>query len=126
MKNLIRDYIVETFPIGVGETVLGQVVEQRRVHNLSTFAADCRASMKRSREALIAAGFLRVVSAKTDDTIGQVFCAKASKPVLNKLNDGITRRMALKLLNIPRAQFDALISGRVLQPMPGLGEITPY
>ncbi|WP_461428501.1 TniQ family protein [Gymnodinialimonas sp.] len=126
LKDLIRDYIVETFPVGPGETVFGQIVEQRRVHNLSTFARDCRVSTKRSRQALVAAGFLRSSIATSDNPISQVFCAQASQPVLDKLNGGITRRMAIKQLNIPRAQFDALLSGRILQPMPGLGEITPY
>ena len=126
LKDLIRDYIVETFPVGPGETVLGQVVEHRRVHNLTTFARDCRASTKRSREALVAAGLLRSSTATTDDPVSQVFCAQKSQPVLDKLNGGITRRMAIKQLHIPRAQFDALLLGRILQPMPGLGEITPY
>lgn len=62
----------------------------------------------------------------SDDPISQVFCAQASQPVLDKLNGGITRRMAIKQLHIPRAQFDALLSGRILRPMTGLGEITPY
>lgn len=126
LKDLVRNYIVETFPFGRGEIVLGQVVEQRRVHNLSTFARGCRASAKRSREALVAAGFLRSSTARSGDSTSQVFCAQASQPVLDKLNGGITRRMAIKQLHIPRAQFDALLSGHILQPMPGLGEITPY
>lgn len=46
--------------------------------------------------------------------------------MLDKLNGGITRRMAIQQLHIPRAQFDALLLGGILQPMPGLGEITPY
>ena len=102
------------------------MVKQRRVHSLTTFANDCRASTKRSREALIAAGLLRDATGASDSNVSQVFNARASKPVLDKLNDGITRRMAIKMLNIPRAQFDALLSGRVLKPMPGLGEMTPY
>lgn len=126
LKDLLRDYIVETFPVGPGETVLGQVVEQRSVHNLTTFARVCRASTKRSRQALVAAGFLKPSSAKSDGLVSQVFCAQACKPVLDKLNGGITRRMAIKQLHIPRAQFDALLSGHILQSMPGLGEITPY
>ena len=94
LKDLICDYIIETFPIGSGETVLGQVVKQRRVHSLTTFANDCRASTKRSREALIAAGLLRDATGASDSNVSQVFNARASKPVLDKLNDGITRRMA--------------------------------
>lgn len=126
LKDLVRDYILDTFPIGPGETVLGKLVEHRRVHNLTTFTRNCRSSMKRSREALVAAGFLRPPTNKNDHTVSQVFCAQASQPVLDMLNSGITRRMALKKLHIPRAQFDALLLGRILQPMPGLGEITPY
>ncbi len=126
LKDLVRGYIVEVFPVGPGETVLGQVIEQRRVHNLSTFARICRASMKRSRQALVAAGLLRSATVVGGDQASQVFCAQASQPVLDKLNGGITRRMAIKQLHIPRAQFDALLSGSILQPMPGLGEITPY
>ena len=126
LKDLIRDYIVETFPISQGDIILGQIVEQRRVYHLTSFARDCRASTKRCRQALVAAGFLRSSTATSDDFVSQVFCAKASKPVLDKLNSGITRRMAIKQLNIPRAQFDALLSGGILHPMPGLGEITPY
>lgn len=57
LKDLVRDYIVETFPVGPGEAILGQVVEQRRIHNLTTFARGCRASAKRFRQALVAAGF---------------------------------------------------------------------
>lgn len=116
----------EIFPVGPGETVLGQVVDQRRVHNLTTFARVCRASTKRSRQALVAAGFWRSSTATSDDLVSQVFCAHAPQPVLDKLNGGITRRMAIKQLHIPREQFDALFSGRILQPMPWLGEITPY
>ena len=100
LKDLLRDYIVETFPVGPGETVLGKVVEQRRVHTLTTFARDCRASTKRSRQALVAAGFLRASVATSEDLVSQVFCAQASQPVLDKLNGGITRRMAIKQLHI--------------------------
>lgn len=107
-------------------TILGQVVRQRRVYNLTTFTRDSRTSMKRSRQALIAAGLINPNAAGRNVRTSEVFCAKAAKPVLDKLNGGITRRLALKLLNIPRAQFDALTSGQVLRPLPGLGEITPY
>lgn len=62
LKDLIRNYVIETFPVGPGETVLGQVVEQRRVHNLTTFARDCRASTKRSRQALRCRWLLEVIS----------------------------------------------------------------
>lgn len=126
VKDVIRDYIVESFPIGSGETVLGQVVRQRRVYNLTTFTRDSRTSMKRSRQALIAAGLINPNAAGRNVRTSEVFCAKAAKPVLDKLNGGITRRLALNLLNIPRAQFDALTSGDVLTPMPGLGAIAPY
>ncbi|WP_300020067.1 TniQ family protein [uncultured Roseobacter sp.] len=126
IKDLVREYIVESFPIGPGETVLGQVVQQRRVYSLTTFTQYSRASMKRSRKALIAASLINPNAGRPKVQTSEVFCAEAARPVLDKLNGGVTRRLALKLLNIPRAQFDALASGEVLRPMPGLGEITPY
>ncbi|NIZ11927.1 TniQ family protein [Phaeobacter sp. HF9A] len=126
LKALMRQYIIEAFPYGEGDLVLGERVTARRVHTLATFSRQCRVAGKRIRAALVAAGFL-----KLDPDTGAVlapgtFDAESAETIRLRLNDGITRIQAMHLLDAPRAQFDALVADGLLTPQEGLGDITPH
>ncbi len=126
IKDAIRHYIVNSFPIGAGETVFGEEVETRRVHSFGSFQTECKMSGQRVRAALVEHGFLTL-----DPRTGAIkepgtFSAIKSEGLMNDLNDGLTRLATSKLLNIPRAQFDAVCEAGLVTPIVGLGEITPH
>ncbi|BAQ68039.1 hypothetical protein NHU_00871 [Rhodovulum sulfidophilum] len=103
LKTLMRQYIIEAFPHGEGDLVLGEPVTARRVHTLATFSRDCRVAGKRIRAALVANGLLQLDPQTGAVLPPGVFDAEAAEPVRLRLNDGITRIQAMRLLGAPRA-----------------------
>lgn len=126
VKDMIRDYILNNFPIGAGEIVLGEEVRTRRVHSLSTFQKDCNMSGYRVRAALVEHGFLSLDAETGFVNEPGIFSAPKSEPLMQQLNDGLTRLATSKKLNIPRGQFDAVCEAGLIQPIRGLGDITPH
>lgn len=55
-RNIMRDCILENWPIGPGETVLGQVVAERRLHSVTTAAKEAGIGTKVLEHFLVEAG----------------------------------------------------------------------
>ena len=68
VRTMLRDHIVETLPVGPGDTVLGQEVQQRRIHSIRSAALQHGVHQKTTRKVLTLAGIAR---AKRDDLVGQ-------------------------------------------------------
>lgn len=126
VKDVMRHYILNNFPIGAGETVLGQEVQARQVHSFGSFQKECKMSGKRVRSALVEHGFLTLDPVTGSVKEPGVFSATGSKRLMQELNDGLTRLATSKRLNIPRAQFDAVCQAGLIKPINGLGKITPH
>lgn len=126
VKDAIRHYIVNNFPLGAGETVFGEEVQTRRVHSLGSFQRECKMSGQRVRAALVEHGFLTLDPETGSVNEPGIFSATRSERLMQDLNDGLTRLATSKMLNIPRAQFDAVCEAGLIKSIDGLGKITPH
>lgn len=126
IREIMREHIISSYPIGKGELVLGKPCEERRLHSLTTARAETGIKRNSLMEILHSNGHL-----KKDPDTGKfetrtLFDADAVKPILASFKGSICQLAARKRLNAPRSQFDALLKHGTLKPIDGGSLSRPY
>lgn len=114
-RDLLRDHIAATWPLGPGDELLGQPVTQRRLHSVRTAAQATGIDRRRLRKALAAANIVPEAGQGLGDA-WEVFDAIAAEPVLAGLTELITAKDMAAAINATRSQFDLLVEDGVLVP----------
>lgn len=126
LQDLVRNFFVETYPIGQGDEVLGKTCGMRRVHSVKTLRRELGLGHRQTVELLYANGFL-----KLDDQSGKVMSnvvldGKSVAPLIKSFAGAICQLAAQRRINAPRAQFGALVKGGVIAPIAGSPVGRPY
>ncbi len=106
-RNLLRDHIATTWPLGPGDELMGEPVLERRVHSVLTAARDTGIDARRMRKLLAEAGWVRPAGEGREDA-WELFDAVAAAPFLRSLGEGISALELQERLGISRSQFDLL------------------
>ncbi|GAA6177636.1 TniQ family protein [Sulfitobacter pacificus] len=126
LRDLVRKFFVETYPIGKGELVLGKPCATRRVHSVETLRRDLGLGRRQTIELLGANGFLRPDPQAGNSAKGVVRDAQALAPLVKSFTRAICQVAAQKKINAPRAQFGALVAGGIIRPIAGSPVGRPY
>lgn len=115
VQEIFRQHVIETFPFGPGDKLLGREVAARRLHSVRSASKEFGAHRKRLRKLLHAAGHISDEQlALTDDRI--LFEADAARDLLCLISEEMPLKQAGQYLNIPRHIERALFEAGHLRP----------
>ncbi|OAN77086.1 hypothetical protein A8B82_13560 [Sulfitobacter sp. EhC04] len=112
-RNILRTHMCETWPLGVGDELLGEPVTERRLHSVRTAAQATGIDQRRLRKILIAKG---VISETGLSYAWEIFDAQKAEEALRSATTLITAKAFAEGIGATRSQFDLLVSGGVLSP----------
>ncbi len=115
VRDLLREHIVETMPVGAGEMLLGQVVERRRLHSIRTASLETGAHAKQLRKILWSLGCFR----PEDKGRGDAWClfeAERYSDLLEDIRDAMPLRVASEYLGAGRVHGRLLFDQGYIQP----------
>ncbi len=115
-RSILREHILETWPLGPGDTVLGVPVETRRLHSVRTASNETGIGTTRLRKALAAAGLVEPKGTRTSD-VWEVFDAERASPVLATIVRAMGPSQTHEHFNFPRDQFDLMEAAGYFAPV---------
>lgn len=114
-RDLLRAHMLDTWPLGPGDELLGEAVKVRRLHSVRTAAQATGIDQRRLRKVLVAAGVVRDADHGLPDA-WEVFDATAAAPILESMTELLTAKDMAASINATRSQFDLLVADGVLVP----------
>lgn len=114
-RNLLRDHIAETWPLGPGDELMGEPVNARRLHSVRTASQATGVDARRLRKLLSEAGWVKPAGEGREDA-WELFDAVAAEPFLRSLATCVSALDLQRQLNIPRSQFDLLRQDGYFEP----------
>jgi hypothetical protein len=109
---ILRKHLLETWPLGVGDELMGEPVTERRLHSLQSAARETGVDPRRLRTMLISAGLLD--DSKSD--AWATFDARAAADILTHLTELLPAKTFCETFCMSRSQFNLLVAERVLVP----------
>ncbi|MCE8467527.1 TniQ family protein [Rhodovulum sulfidophilum] len=106
-RELLRDHIASTWPLGPGDDLMGEPVLQRKVHSVRTAARELGMDPRRLRKLLVDIGLVRPAETGRDDQ-WELFDAKAAQPHLDRINTLVSAKDFQEALSMSRSQFELL------------------
>lgn len=114
-REILRDHMMETWPLGPGDEVLGQPVMERRLHSVRTASQATGIDQRRLRKMLAAAGLVPEAETGLPDS-WEVFEAAEAQGILNGLINLVPAKTFAVLIGASRSQFDLLVRDGALVP----------
>lgn len=111
-RAILRDHLLETWPLNAGDDLLGEPVERRRLHSVRSASRETGIDPRRMRKMLESAGILNDVRPDA----WAVFDADAAAPLLDSLTTLLPAKSFAEGLGMSRSQFDRLSEDGVLAP----------
>ena len=116
LRGLLRQHILESWPLGAGDYALDYVLPVRRLHSVRTAAKTHDLHPKRLRRILIDAGIIP----ESDLADFEVtFDVGEARDVLEQASGSVTFTAAQKRLGLTRGQMETLIKAEILIPGEG-------
>lgn len=112
-RQILRQHMLETWPLGVGDELLGEPVTERKIHSIRTAAQATGIDQRRLKKILVAKG---ITSEKGLSYAWEVFDAKQAEKALMSATTLVTAKAFAEGIGASRAQFNLLVSGGVLSP----------
>lgn len=114
-RDLLRDHIATTWPLGPGDELLGEPVLHRRLHSVVTAAREIGIDSRRLRKLLTEAGLIAADDTGKSDA-WQLFDAETAAPFLASLAEFVSAKDIQRILGISRSQFILLRKSGHLEP----------
>lgn len=116
VREVIRQHVMETMPVGPGDEIFGHPVTDRRLWSIHAASLETGAHPKRLRKLLAAGGFIAEDGERqTDDRV--VFPAdNAASEFLVRVAGAMTLKEAGTYLNAPRVQMRLLLDSGFVRP----------
>ena len=111
-KEILRRHILETWPLGTGDDLMGEPVEKRLFHSVITAAKETGVDQRRLRKMLEAQN---LISPDLPDAWA-LFDAEAASSLLAELITFLPAKTFAETLCMTRSQFDILVEDGILKP----------
>ena len=115
LAQLLRAHIIETMPIGAGDTLFGAPVAERRVHSVRTLGQSRGLDVQRLRKVLANAGVISAEMLALDDN-RCVFDAAKGEAVAEMLVGSMTLKGLATALHITLPRAGAIVETGLLRP----------
>ncbi|WP_164885903.1 TniQ family protein [Paenirhodobacter populi] len=120
-RTILRDCIIQTWPLAAGEVVLGEPLDRRRIHSVWTAAAEANIKADKMEALLIEAG---AVAADDDRPRNKkTFSADRYADLIAEIPQRVSKTAMLEAMGATRNEFDALVNEGVLNPRTRVPEI---
>lgn len=106
-RNLLRDHILKTWPLGPGDDLMGEPVLTRHLHSVLTASREYGIDSRRLRKLLVSAGVVRPVEQGRSDA-WELFTPEDAEPVLSRLETLVSATDLQDALLISRMNFESL------------------
>lgn len=116
LRGLLRQHILESWPLGAGDYALDYVLPARRLHSIRTAAKTHDLHPKRLRRILVDAGIIPE-SDRADFEV--TFDAGEAGDLLEQASGSVAFSAAQKRLGLTRGQMETLIKAEILIPGEG-------
>ena len=116
LRDLLRQHILENWPLGAGDQALDYVLTERRLHSIRTASTTHDLHPKRLRRILVDAGIIED-SELADFEI--IFDAVDAREILEQASGSVAFTGAQKRLGLTRGQMETLIKAEILIPGEG-------
>jgi hypothetical protein len=116
LRDLLRQYLLETMPVGPGNSLLGRMVESRRVHSIYTLSKATGQHPKRLRKILIEAG---LVPEDATDIVDNrvVFNADEAEQLVRRFATSVPLTEVAAYLNCSRVHARLLYEREFIRPV---------
>lgn len=116
IKDMVREHIVETMPVGAGDEIFGIKVTQRRLHSLRSAAVQHGVHPKTAAKLLQRAGIApHEMQGLTDNQV--LLPAGPVDALMTKAARAVPRRGLHDYLNISRVHLDHLLNAAYIKPI---------
>ncbi|UIY45319.1 TniQ family protein [Methylobacterium radiotolerans] len=115
VREIIREHVITTTPVGPGDHILGKPVQRRVWHSIVTAARESNRHPMRLRKGLGSAGLLEPGHENLSNHF-VLLDAERISPFLETYARGLSANKAFIYINCNRQQFDALADHGVIQP----------
>lgn len=112
-RRILRSHMMETWPLGVGDELLGEPVVERHLHSVRSAAKATGIDQRRLRKILAAEN---IIPEEGLPDAWQVFDAQCADAILKTATTLITAKAFAEGINASRSQFDLLVAGGALAP----------
>lgn len=116
-RKILRDCIIDVWPVAKGETILGYVQPERRLHSVLTAAKEADVGPQLMRELLIDGGALS--DSADPPNSRKTFSATLYANFLGEIPKLVGPAEMCAAMNITRSQFRSLANGGILKPFIG-------
>ncbi|MHA3980094.1 TniQ family protein [Halovulum sp. GXIMD14794] len=113
-RDILREFILDTWPVATGQFVLGREVQERRLHSVGSAAQEAGMTPELVEQILVHSGALP----EDDDrpALRRTFNAKLYAELLEVLPNLVGPRELRKAMGATRTQLDSLVEDGVLVP----------
>lgn len=111
-RDVLARHLLESWPLGPGDDLLGAPVTERKLHSVRTAAGETGIDIQRLRKMLEAAN---MINADLPDNWA-VFDAEKARPMMASLLSFMSAREFYEMHHIGRSQFNLLVEDGILQP----------
>jgi hypothetical protein len=123
-RSFLRDHILQTWPLGPGDDLMGEPVHERRIHSVLTASRELGIDSRRTRKLLVDGGIVRPLEKGRSDA-WELFDAVKAAPFLDSFSALGSARDLQDALNISRYQFDLLRQDGYFPPQLGSADHKP-
>ncbi|WP_417269931.1 TniQ family protein [Celeribacter sp.] len=107
IRNVVREFILNNFPLEAGSDLFGEAVEHQRVHSVWSLAKHTGGHPKTINRALVLAGLMEGDPDKV--SASKVFDAKAGEAFMERIRTSIPVKHLPEHLNCNRVQAQQLV-----------------
>lgn len=111
-RDVLARHLLESWPLGPGDDLLGAPVTKRKLHSVRTAANETGIDIRRLRKMLEAS---KMIDPDLPDNWA-VFDAEKAKPLMESLLTFVSAKEFFETLHIGRSQFNLLVEDGILQP----------
>lgn len=111
-SRILREHLLETWPLGVGDELMGEPITERRRHSLHSAARETGVDPRRLRTMLVSAGLLK--DGKSD--AWATFDAQAAADIVTHLTELLPAKNFCDAFCMSRSQFNLIVADDVLAP----------
>lgn len=114
-RKVLRDHMLETWPLARGDDLLGEPVLERRLHSVKSASERTGIDQRRLRKMLDAAGLIPEAQAERADA-WCVFDAERAARFLDQAVTLLDAKAFAATMGLSRSQFDLLVADGTLRP----------
>ena len=112
-RKILRDHMLETWPLALGDDLLGEPVLKRQLHSVKSAAEMTGIDQRRLRKMLDAAGLIPDAQASRPDA----WCVfESATPFLDQAVTLLDAKAFAANMGLSRSQLDLLVEDGILQP----------